>query len=354
MTDPPVQSLVHALVGCGRVAPNHVDGFRQVPGVTLAWACDRDARVARSFAAEHQIPATTTDVQQVLDDPAVTSVSVAVDHAQHATLATAALKAGKHVLLEKPIAMTAKDGRTLCKLARQSNLVLAVVSQHRYDLLVRTVKRWVDEGLLGELVLVTVLLECGRDEAYYGDSYWRGTWLREGGSALMNQTYHCVDLVSWLLGSARTVAAAMETLALKDVIETEDTLCAIIQSPTGALGTIASSTASSNFWRSRIELVGRQGTVAFDIDHPDRLQHWSGNKDLMRAVADYAADEPVAPSGVTHYYGISHRYQIADFCHAVRNGGGLAVEPESALATLELIDGIYEAAGNRPSCLSYP
>jgi UDP-N-acetyl-2-amino-2-deoxyglucuronate dehydrogenase len=339
---------VHALIGCGRVAPNHVDGFRQVDSVMIGWACDRDPEVAQRFAAAHGIPKSTTEAQQVLNDPAVVSVSIAVDHAQHAGLAIQALKSGKHVLVEKPIATTLSDARAVCAAAAASGRVLCVVSQHRYDPLVRAVKHWIDNGLLGEIILLNVLLECGRDESYYRDSYWRGTWSGEAGSALINQAYHCVDLVQWFLGSARSVAAAMSTLAHQDVIETEDTVCAIVQGPTGALGTLACSTASHAFWRSRIDVVGRTGTVAFDIDHPNTLQYWSGDRALGRAVSHYLQEPRVVQdSPGIDYYGMSHRRQIADFCQAVQGNTTLSVDTEAAVSTLALIESLYDAGGLR-------
>jgi predicted dehydrogenase len=99
------KAIVHALVGCGRVAPNHVDGFSRVPNCSIKWACDRDPLKLAEFCQLHNIPSQTTDFYEVLRDPEVSSVSIAVDHAQHADLAIAALTMGKHVLVEKPLAI---------------------------------------------------------------------------------------------------------------------------------------------------------------------------------------------------------------------------------------------------------
>lgn len=155
----------HAIVGCGRVAPNHVDGFRSVPDWTVAWACDRAAATATAFAAEHGIPRVSTDWRELLDDPALTSVSVTVDHRQHAELAIAFLEAGKHVLVEKPMATDSADAHRMVACAAANDRLLSVVAQHRYDPLVVAVRDWVREGLLGELLYVSVNLQSSRRRA---------------------------------------------------------------------------------------------------------------------------------------------------------------------------------------------
>src|SRR6266536_1276854 len=149
-------NLVHAIIGCGRVAPNHVEGFRSLGNGELRWACDRDSDTAKSFAAANDIPNATSSVADVLADREVLSVSVAVDHAQHAPLVDEALRAGKHVLVEKPMALSRREAERLVELAADKGLVLSVVSQHRYDPLVGTVRRWLDDELLGRLLYAQI------------------------------------------------------------------------------------------------------------------------------------------------------------------------------------------------------
>lgn len=330
----------HAIIGCGRVAPNHVDGFRQVPGYAIRWACDRRAAVARQFATEHGIPRFTSRVDEVLADPSVTSISVCVDHAQHTELVSLGLAAGKHVLVEKPLALQVSDGSDLIARAERAGLVLSVVSQHRYDTLVLAVRDWMGQGLLGTLVQATVSLQSNRPDSYYTGSYWRGTWHGEGGSALMNQGYHCLDVVRWLCGELRTHSAAMSR-AVRTGIETEDVLCGVLQGAAGLLVTLSVSTSSHVTWRTRIDIAGDRGAVQFDLDHPGTLHHWQGGPELealARAERDRSHREE--PPGID-YYGVSHRSQIADFCRSVRSGEPMMCGPAEALTTLGLISDLY-------------
>lgn len=338
-----MKPLVHAVVGCGRVAPNHVDGFSALLDAELRWACDRDPSRAQSLAHEHGIPHVTSDVRDVLADPLVDSVSIAVDHAQHYELAAAALKAGKHVLIEKPLAMTVEEGAALTALAERTGRVLSVVSQHRYDPVVTAVRDWIADGLLGRLVSGTVSLQCGRDDTYYADSYWRGTFAGEGGSALVNQGYHALDVTRWLTGGLAVAGAAVGHTAPRGGMETEDTLAAVLRGPQGALVTYQVTVASSITWRTRIELVGTEGSVLFDLDHPGTLHLAEGGDALRAAAREMGTEVAPAPAGIG-YYGISHRRQIADFAAAIRDGHTMTADGAAGLDTLRLLQEMYRTA----------
>ncbi len=337
----------HGIIGCGRVAPNHVDGFRSLGNWELLWACDRQQDLAAEFAARFGIDGVAGSASTVLADPRVTSVSIAVDHEQHAALATAALTAGKHVLLEKPLALCVPDAEALVALANNRGLVLSVVSQHRYDPLVREVRRWLHEGLLGELVYVQVTLEAQREPSYYTQSYWRGTWAGEGGSAVANQGYHCLDVTRFLCGELVVKAAVVGRSQLGRVIETEDTLSALLvagETPVTLNVTVASSTT----WRSRLEFVGSQGSVCFDLDHPGTLRRAEGNRELEDRAAAARCEIRSEPAPGIDYYGISHRAQIADFARAATGHGDLDEGPEVAVGMVSLLTDLYQASGARP------
>ncbi|GED10737.1 Gfo/Idh/MocA family protein [Cellulosimicrobium cellulans] len=335
----------HAIIGCGRVAPNHVHGFGEVDGWSVSTVCDTVPGRAREFAAQHGVPVATDDVDQVLDDGAVTSVSITTGHGRHAELVEAALLAGKHVLVEKPFGLSPDTARALVDLARSRGLVLSSVSQHRYDPVVLAVREWIALGLLGEITFVTATLQARRTRDYYESSDWRGTHGGEGGSALINQGFHCLDTVRWLCGDLAPQAAVTRTVALGDVIETEDTLCGLLTTRGGAPVLLSVTVASSVEWRTRIEVVGTDGSVTFDLDHPGRLHFWSGSRELhVRAEAERdrrAVEEPVGVS----YYGVSHNRQIADFCASVGSGHPMLVDVSDSVGTLESITGLYQHAG---------
>ena len=183
--------IVHALVGCGRVAPSHVEAFSRIPEVRLKYACDSEPGLAAMFAAKHGIEHAAVSFEHVMADPEVHSISIATPHFLHAPMALAALKSGKHALIEKPFAMTPNDGKTIiATAAERPQIVVLPVSQHRFDPVVRTVAQLVLKGMLGTVLLVRAHLECFRAVEYYTESKWRGKWQTEGGSVLINQAYH--------------------------------------------------------------------------------------------------------------------------------------------------------------------
>ena len=341
MTGP---SLKHAIIGCGRVAPNHVAGVRHSGVAEVVWACDRDLAIATTFAEAHAIPKSSSDVHAVLAEPDVVSVSIAVDHAQHAALARAALLAGKHVLVEKPTAIRLSEAQALTALAAERGLRLATIAQHRFDPLFIEIKRLVDAGALGDLVSVWTTLVCGRDPSYYSDSYWRGTWEGEGGSILINQAYHCVDLMVALAGRPRVLSCHTGILKLGDVLQTEDVATATFAFPNGALGSLCCASATTEFWRSRIDLVGSQGSLAFDIDHPAKLHHVNlpEHIDTEGLWAAQVEGREIAPG--VEYYGASHNRQIADFLQALHGDRASRTPAEQGPITLAVITDLYSRA----------
>jgi predicted dehydrogenase len=350
------QLLSHAIIGCGRVAPNHVAGVRESGVAQVAWACDRDRDTAAAFARAHGIPNVSCDVSEVLGQADLFSVSIAVDHAQHAPLARAALLAGKHVLVEKPTALSLADAHALTALAEERRLRLATIAQHRFDPLFVEIKRLVDAGALGPLVSLWATLVCGREPSYYADSYWRGTWQGEGGSLFINQAYHCIDLMVALAGRPTVLSCQTSILKLGTVLETEDVATATFAFPGGALGSLGCTSATSEFWRSRIDVVGAEGSLTFDINHPGRLHHvlLRDGIDLsgLRAAESLGAE---IPPGID-YYGVSHNRQIADFLQAAQAGRPSRSPPGLGLDTLAVIVDLYalarrSGAGHAPPAL---
>jgi UDP-N-acetyl-2-amino-2-deoxyglucuronate dehydrogenase len=338
----------HAIIGCGRVSPNHADGFSQLPDWELRWACDTRREAAEKLAAEYGIAHVTGLYEEVLADPDVTSVSIAVDHASHASLAMKALEAGKHLLVEKPLALSAAEAERAAALAHDRGLVLSTVSQHRYDPLVDAVREWINDGLLGRLLYAHVSLDAHRAADYYRDSYWRGTWQGEGGSALINQGYHCLDVAALLLGGLETRAATARPGGLGNAVETEDTLSALLHAGQTPL-TLQVTVASSTTWRSRIDIVGTRGAVSFDLDHPSTLHRSEGNPELLhRAELQRRRSADEAAPGID-YYGTSHRRQIADFAQAATTGAAMRFAPDPGIAMARVLEEIYATTAARPT-----
>lgn len=330
------------IIGCGRVAPNHYSGFASTGATVVKWACDRDENTARSFAKQFDIPHFTTDAQTVFDDPEVSIVSIATDHRQHFPLAMAAIEAGKHVLIEKPLVLEIENAEQLIAAARAKGRVLAGISQHRFDPQVGQVKNVLDKSGIGKILLVNARLLSGRPADYFAESYWRGLKFHEGGSALINQAYHVIDIILWLVGPVRMVQAFADRLVHAEVVETEDTLAAILQFENNAVGNLSVTTGYlGTAWDSCIELVGSRGRIVFDINFPHRVHRWEVPDIEFKPLNETEANA-IAPG--TSYYGTSHQAQIQDFVQAVQGKHTLRFGPETALNTVRAILDIYRAA----------
>lgn len=303
--------VYHALIGCGRVAPTHVDAARYAEDLVLRDVVDSVPAIAEAFAQEWGL--TAVPIEAVMDDPNVVSVSLCTPHDTHFKLTKLALESGKHVLLEKPSALDQAQVDELAVIAEQCGRHVFPITQHRFDPLAKIARDLISSGDLGTIRMVRVALECVRDPGYYADSDWRGTWAREGGSVLMNQGYHFIDMLLWLVGPVQTIGASMGNLANRDVMETEDSLVATLEFATGAFGEINISGAAGGRWTNVIELVADRGVIAFDLSTPARvhrlelkskkaLKHW-------RAAVAQAAAVTEMPVGVS-YYGVTHRDQF--------------------------------------------
>jgi len=322
-------------------------------GVEVRWACARRRHRAVAFAEHHGIPHATDSITEVLADPFVGSVSIATPHALHAELVEVALRAGRHVLVEKPIALVGDEGARLAELAERAGLVLCVVSQYRHDPVVTAVREWVTEGLLGTPLLAHASLECQRAPDYYLGSDWRGTWSGEGGSALINQGYHCLDVLRFLCGGSDgpvTVvhAAVAGRGPLAEVMQTEDTLAALLTLD-GIPATVSVTVAGSASWRSRVEIVGQLGSVTIDLTGSGlTLSHCAGNPQLVARCTDLPTGRcptGAGSDGDRAGYRAAYRRQLSHFARAMHSETASGAEARNAVAMLCLVREMYQAAG---------
>jgi predicted dehydrogenase len=335
-------------VGCGRVAPSHADAFAQLTEAQLYACCDPDLEKAQALADKFSIPHVLSDLDRLLNDPMLESVSLCVPHHLHGPLTEQALEAGKHVLVEKPFALSHQQAQSVATGCRASGLVVQPVCQHRFDYVVRSVKEIVAQDL-GKICMVRAHLECKRAPEYYSQSDWRGRWATEGGSVLINQAYHVLDLLLWLVGPLSRVNANMATLTGGEIMETEDTLSANLTFAQGALGGLTVNGASGAQWHSYIEICGSGGVVGFDIGYPNQvprlqldsrrsLQKW------RKAFAEHFKSCPLPTAGID-YYGDSHRHEASEFVHRIRGGAATVSSTlEQAESVVGAVDALYRSA----------
>ena len=338
-----LKRLRAGIIGCGVIAPVHARSYRRVCGTQLAWCCDLVPERARVLAREFSIPNTTTDHEELLADPTLDAVSICTDHASHADLVCAALRAGKHVLCEKPLGTTLNDLERMCAAhASVPHLVFSAVFQHRFDPVYRKVRECIASQVLGPLLNVSLRMTCQRTAEYYQNEPWRGTWKGEGGSALINQTIHFIDILDWILGGIEVCSARCANLTHQGVIETEDTAVALISCTGGALGTIEASTSSRVIdWEAHLSLRGSTGVIELMNAAPIRVLHDNSETQArLRTGLDAAAPIPTEAFSKS-YYGEGHPSNIADFLAAIREHRQPFVSGESACRAVKMVLQMY-------------
>jgi UDP-N-acetyl-2-amino-2-deoxyglucuronate dehydrogenase len=327
------------IVGTGVVAAIHADAIALLPGTRLAAVTDVAAGTAAAFAAQRGCAA-EPDLGALLDRRDVEVVCVCVPSGLHAAVGARAARAGKHLVVEKPIDVSLAAADRLIEAARSAGVALTVVSQHRFDPGLVELKRLLDQGALGRLVLGEASTKWYRSQDYYESAAWRGTDAMDGGS-LMNQGVHYVDLLRWCMGPPAEVMAVCTTQAHR--IEAEDTSLAIVRFRSGAVGTILSSTAAFPGFPQRLEITGTEGTVTVEDGRIVRRAFGAGPAaepppEQQAGGASMTAADPAAVGTA------GHAAQIADLLDAVDTGRDPAVSGDSGRAALEIVCAVYESS----------
>lgn len=339
-----MSSLSAGIVGCGVVSKTHSEAFRKLPDVKLSWACDLKQDKAEALAEEYGYANTTTDYKSMFADSDLDVVSVCTDHASHAEICVAALKAGKHVLCEKALSSTT-DGidEMLTASAKQPGLVFGGVFQHRFDAANQYIRQLVEQDVFGTVLTAGLRMYCKRTNEYYTSDDWRGTWDKEGGGVMINQAIHYVDLLAWLMGRVDSVCGSYTIRTHQDAIETEDTVTAALRFGSGALGVIEATSSSVIGWHPSFWIHGDAGRLQMcngkiqDIGFTD-----SGMQEKVEAGLAECHDRPGVDTRKT-YYGTGHVAQIEDFINAVREKHQPYVPAVQAAHAVDIVLGIYRS-----------
>ena len=323
------------IIGTGVIAAVHADALTALPGARLAAVTDVNAEAAAAFAAERGGEA-EPDLDALLARDDVDVVCLCVPSGLHAEVGARAAKAGKHLVVEKPIDVTLEAADRLIEAARSAGVALTVISQHRFDAGLVEARRLLGEGALGRLVLGEASTKWYRSQAYYDSADWRGSWAMDGGS-LLNQGVHYVDLLRWCMGPVAEVTAVCTTQAHR--IEAEDTSLAIVRFASGAVGTILSSTAAFPGFPQRLEITGTKGTVTIEDGQISRRAFGDGGRPAAGAhpPAQTAADPAALDVS-------GHAAQIADLLAAIDEGREPAVDGQAGRDALEIVCAVYESS----------
>ncbi len=343
------------IVGCGVIAPTHAGAIRQIPGASVVGAADVIRDKAAEFAHKFEIPAAYGSVEELLMECPCDAVAVCTPSGLHAEVAVKAMRAGKHVVIEKPMDVSTEACDLLIQTASETGRKLTVISQHRFDLGTRVAKQAIESGKLGRIVLADASVRWYRTQEYYDSGDWRGTWALDGGGALMNQGVHTVDLLQWLAGDVQSLTAHTST-ATHERIETEDIAIALLKFSNGALGSITATTSAYPGFPVRIDIYGTEGSLVLEGDRLREMRLKSGEVFEGERAAAHALsvaqggtksveEEAVHAAGAAAdpgaLWGDSHRDQIIDFIGAVMNDRSPLIDGAAARKPVAIIKAVY-------------
>ena len=326
-----------AIVGCGRIAKRHSEllGTGQIEGATLSAVCDPDPQRADKFAEKFNVPAfhSLADLLRSGDCDAVTILTPSGMHAEHAIEAA---QAGKHVIVEKPMALRMRDADAMIRACDEAGVKLFVVKQNRFNVPVVKAREALEAGRFGKLILGTVRVRWSRDQSYYDQDDWRGTWAQDGG-VLANQASHHIDLLEWFFGDVVSVHARAIT-ALVD-IEAEDTAIATLKFANGALGIIeATNAVRPKDLEGSLSVLGSTGTAVIGGFAVNKMEHWNFSEPLPED-ANIKEQFSVNPPNV---YGYGHQAYYEHVIDCLKHDRAALVDGLQGRRSLELITALYE------------
>jgi UDP-N-acetyl-2-amino-2-deoxyglucuronate dehydrogenase len=334
MTDAPPVRI--ALAGCGRISRNHFDAIAKINGLELAAVCDIVPERATEAGKKFSVPAFES-FDEMLASVQCDAVALCTPSGLHPEQGILAARAGKHVICEKPMAISLQDADALVRECDAAGVQLFVVKQNRLNPAIQLLRRAIDRGRFGRIYLANTTVRWTRPQEYYDQAPWRGTWALDGG-AIMNQASHYVDLIQWLVGPVESVIAKTATLARR--IEAEDTGIAVLKFRSGALGVIEVTmlTYPRNLEGS-ITILGEKGTVKVGGTAVNRVEQWT--------FSDYDDDDKLVESAATNpptVYGFGHEGYYRNVLAVLRGRAKAETDGRAGRKSLELILGIYESA----------
>ncbi|WP_319409927.1 Gfo/Idh/MocA family oxidoreductase [uncultured Desulfosarcina sp.] len=330
--------LKFGLVGCGRIAKRHSEllGYNQIAGAKLTAVCDTIYEKAQEIGEKFSVPV-YNDMDKMMQEVPVDIAVVLTPSGLHAENVVNLSKYEKHIMVEKPMALTLDDADKMIHACDKNRCKLFVIKQNRFNLPVIKLREAIEAGRFGKLVLGTVRVRWSRDQSYYDQDAWRGTWAMDGG-VLTNQASHHIDMLEWMMGEVESVFAK-STTALVD-IETEDTAVVTLKFRNGALGIVEATTAiRPKDLEGSISILGEKGTVVIGGFAVNQMQTWNfvhtidGDSEVLEK---YSVNPP-------NVYGFGHHAYYEHVVDCLKSDSQHLVDGLEGRKSIELISAIYES-----------
>lgn len=329
------------IVGCGNIGKRHVAVFDANPDTKILSLCDLDAQKANSlnenYGNNFEIQ---EDYQSLINTPGIGLVSICTPHNWHKQMTIEALRNGKHVLVEKPMALNVEDSMEMIKTSQETGNRLYVMKQNRFNVPISLTKKALDEGRLGKVFMVQCNVYWNRNPEYYSESDWRGNTANEGG-ALFTQASHFIDLLIWWFGDVVKAKGMVDTKMQE--IEVEDCGNAIMDFSSGVQGSITWTTCVYNKnYEGSITIIGEKGTIKIGGPYLNKIDFWD--------VQEYALPENIEfadqPNNYGKYQGTSsnHHKVVDEIVKDLKGEQSDIVEGTEGIKSIEAIEMIYNSA----------
>jgi len=331
----------YAVVGLG-VGMRHADAAAKSENANLIAVCDLKQEKLDKIKEKYPETLTYTDFDEMLLNPDIDAVSIAVPSGMHADFAVKAMKAGKNVLIEKPIDITVEAALRIEETRKETGMKAGVVHQNRYNPDMFPMRDAVISGKIGKVLFGDFAVKWHRTQEYYDNGGWRGTWAMDGGGSLMNQAVHTVDLMQWLMNSeVESVTSQMAVYNHK--IETEDFTASLIRFKSGAVATFISTTCAYPGICTDIKIYGTNGSMEAD---QDKLKLWkfadAPEDEEAEMLEKYAGNGSAAALDPTLCIG--HNYVVEDMINAVLEDRDPSIVPMEAIKSVRIVNAVYESA----------
>jgi len=332
-----MKKLNFGIIGCGRIAHKHAEAILRNDRANLLCVCDIIGERAEEYQQKYEAEASYTDYHKMLEHPGLDVVNICTPSGLHAQMGIDAARVGKHVIVEKPMAMSLADADALIDSCEENEVKLAVCHQNRFNPAVQKLRNALDAGRFGKLTHGSAVVRWFRPQDYYDQAEWRGTRAMDGG-CLMNQSIHNIDLLLWMMGAVESVFGYTATRLRK--IESEDVGVAVLKFKNGALGVIeASTTIYPENLEETLSIFGEKGTVVLGGIAVNKIETWKF-ADEREENGDLEQHQQEVPT----VYGFGHNALIEDFIQSVTSDRRPYIDGREGRKALEVVVSIYNLA----------
>lgn len=334
--------MKYALIGCGRVAPNHVVAAK-ANKLEFTALCDLDYEKAVQFRQDNGLDENVriyTDYEELFIKEQPELVAIATFSGEHARIARAAIRHHINVIIEKPIALSLEDADAIIREAKEAGVKVCTNHQNRFNPTIRTMHDAVAEGRLGKLLFGDAAIRWYRGKDYYSQADWRGTWAQDGG-CLMNQCIHDIDLLIWMMGGEPVEVFGYTLNQTHPYIEGEDVGMAVVKFANGTIGKIEGSTSVyKNGLEETLTIMGEKGTIRAGGMSVNHMDAWNveGEMDQLETIKNRCNEDP------ENVYGNGHTPLYRNMIEAIENGTEPLVDGYAGRKALEVILAIYKAS----------